>query len=431
MTTVVIGEMLNRNGWSHPTDASFAGMWHVSVRQPMAMRQRTGDQQQFRQFSQQPLLPSLILQAIKAIPIDWQIFGPRELMSSRKSTKVVIEADLEVVEIADNLQTTILSDKRDDPRPSADSVASFPLIEPYVVVNSRGLPRHASSPALGSGQLYGSDNTSTSGLPPLSGADGVSRRNRDHLVPLSRRQQSNASDVVSTARDSSTHDTAEFLSSDVDWYGNSSLHQIFARSPVDLATLSALLQAHPHLARLQNQFGRLPLHYALDRSRVNEAGVRMLLAAFPAAAAVRDHQGQTPYDLALRWQHSRSMLRVLLESCPDIDKDAFMRMKYGPLGSLAVWASSLAGKKSEEDDNAAVAEAAAPIAPDASACSSLPSIYPPTNDVTQSCQTQSHSIFTDYGSREHTPRAMARAARASPRPCIASDDDRVVTFTAE
>lgn len=258
------------------------------------------------------------------------------------------------------------------------------------------------------------------------------RRIREHQLPLTRRQQSNASDAASTARDSSAHDAADFVSSEVDWYGNSSLHQIFARSPVDLATLSALLQAHPQLARLQNQFGRLPLHYALDRSRVSEAGVRMLLAAFPAAAAVRDHQGQTPYDLALRWQHSRSMLRLLLESCPDIDKEAFMRMKYGPLGTLAVWASSLGGKKGDDDGDAAIAEDAALIARDA-ACATLPPISS-ASDLTQSCQTQSHSIFTDCGSSEHTPRAVASAARstaASPRPSGASDDDRVVTFTAE
>lgn len=345
-----------------------------------------------------------------------------------------METDLEVVEIADSLQSVAALDKPDDPRPSADSVASFPLIEPSAAVNSRGLARHASSPALGSGQLHSSDRSGASVLPPLSGADGGLRRNREHQLPLSRRQQSNASDSASTARDSSAHDAADFVSPpEVDWYGNSSLHQIFARSPVDLATLSALLQAHPQLARLQNQFGRLPLHYALDRSRVSEAGVRMLLAAFPAAAAVRDHQGETPYDLALRWQHSRSMLRLLLESCPDIDKDAFMRMKYGPLGSLAVWASSFGAKKGDDEDDAAVAEEAALIARDA-ACSSLPPISASAIDATQSCQTQSHSIFTDCGSREHTPRAVASAARsatASPRPCVASDDDRVVTFTAE
>eukprot|EP01033_Poteriospumella_lacustris_P013258 gene13258-9499_t len=355
-------------------------------------------------------------------------------MSSRKSTRVVVETDLEVVEIADGSQS-VASHERDDPRPSADSVASFPLIEPSVAVNSRGLARHASSPALGSGQLHSSDRPSAPVLPPLSGADGAQRRNREHQLPLSRRQQSNASDSASTARDSSALDAADFASSsEVDWYGNSSLHQIFARSPVDLATLSALLQAHPQLARLQNQFGRLPLHYALDRSRVSEAGVRMLLAAFPAAAAVRDHQGETPYDLALRWQHSRSMLRLLLESCPDIDRDAFVRMRYGPLGSLAVWASSFGAKKGDDEDDAAVAEEAALIARDA-ACCSLPSISPCANDATQSCQTQSHSIFTDCGSREHTPRAAvasaARSAAASPRPCVASDDDRVVTFTAE
>jgi hypothetical protein len=162
-------------------------------------------------------------------------------------------------------------------------------------------------------------------------------------------------EILSSTRDSSAQDVLSKPDpSEIDWYGNTVLHQIFARMPLDTAQLytqlDSVLKQQPQLARLQNQFGRLPLHYALDRSRVHEAGVRLLVAAYPEAVAVCDTQGHSPYTIAVRWQHSRSILKLLLEACPEVDPDALLRLKYGPLGSLAVWASGLTSSAAEKDD---------------------------------------------------------------------------------
>eukprot|EP01039_Chlorochromonas_danica_P006258 gene6258-6899_t len=136
---------------------------------------------------------------------------------------------------------------------------------------------------------------------------------------------------------------AEDREAELDWYGNSALHHLFATNDVDLVTLRRLLARNPELARSRNQFGRLPLHYALDRIRVHLPGLRLLLAAHPEGVSQADLEGKTPYDLAVKWCHGDEIKRLLLQIAPSLDPRTRLRLRYGPLASLAIWASSSLG----------------------------------------------------------------------------------------
>ena len=41
-----------------------------------------------------------------------------------------------------------------------------------------------------------------------------------------------------------------------------------------------------------------------------------------------DNQGQSPYDLAVAWGHPKSLLKIMLLSCPSVDRDAFLKVIY-------------------------------------------------------------------------------------------------------
>lgn len=128
---------------------------------------------------------------------------------------------------------------------------------------------------------------------------------------------------------------------DVDWYGNTSLHHAFATHAVDISKVKQILEQHPHCASERNQFGRIPLHYALDRIKVNLEGLHILLRAYPEGVTVCDIDNQTPYDIARTWKHSAVIKRLLLQLAPSLDKNAYLRLTYGPLASIAIWASSV------------------------------------------------------------------------------------------
>lgn len=150
---------------------------------------------------------------------------------------------------------------------------------------------------------------------------------------------------------------AEGREAELDWYGNSALHHLFATNDVDIVTLRRLLARHPELAQSRNQFGRLPLHYALDRIRVNLPGLRLLLAAYPEGVSQADLEGKTPYDLAVKWCHGDEIKRLLLQIAPSLDPRTRLRLRYGPLASLAIWATSSLGntqtdshRRSQDDE---------------------------------------------------------------------------------
>jgi hypothetical protein len=137
------------------------------------------------------------------------------------------------------------------------------------------------------------------------------------------------------------------LSSRRDWYGNTCLHQLFATYEVNFKLVQKVIEEFPNFISCQNQFGKLPLHYAVDRSKVNIKGLELLLLYYPLGAEIRDNEGQSPYDIARKWDHSRTVLLSLLNACPGLDRDGYLKLKYGPLGSLAVWAASFSGKSGQ------------------------------------------------------------------------------------
>jgi hypothetical protein len=154
------------------------------------------------------------------------------------------------------------------------------------------------------------------------------------------------------------------LSSQKDWYGNTCLHQLFATYEVNFKLVQKVIEEFPSFISCQNQFGKLPLHYAVDRSKVNMKGVELLLLYYPQGAEVRDNEGLSPYDIAKKWDHSRVVLLSLLNGCPSLDYDGYLKLKYGPLGSLAVWAASFSGKKGRPYNSVVVQTSDIPIADD-------------------------------------------------------------------
>ncbi len=124
---------------------------------------------------------------------------------------------------------------------------------------------------------------------------------------------------------------------DLDLFGNTPLHQCFASNEIVLTSIMTILNSHPEQARAQNQFERIPLHYALDRIRVNVDGIRLLLFHYPEGVGVKDSDGLTPYDVAVRWEHSNIIKKMILDIDSSLDIVTFMKLKYGPISNLLVW----------------------------------------------------------------------------------------------
>lgn len=205
--------------------------------------------------------------------LDEQFRAPHYLRMRRKSSRVFVEEDLQVLEIVENTEALDL----DRPDSSNGSAAYHALIAP---------------------------------MPSLSTLPSVSQRY------IQQRDISFNTDQVSTKTNSARVSSSSLP---VDWYGNSTLHQAFARLPFNLEEVRNIIIQSPHFVKQKNQFGRLPLHYALDRSKVSEPALRMLLQRYPEAVAQPDVNGDRPYDVAVRWQHNRTIMWLLLESCPAAD----------------------------------------------------------------------------------------------------------------
>ncbi|RYH05304.1 ankyrin repeat domain-containing protein [archaeon] len=126
---------------------------------------------------------------------------------------------------------------------------------------------------------------------------------------------------------------------DIDWYGNTTLHHAFATNNVNLIQVKLILSEFPSFASYRNQFGRIPLHYALDRIKVCVPALRTLLKYYPEGLTVADVDNMTPYDLAVKWKHSNAIMLLLLKRAPSLDMDKYLRLKYGPLANIAIWAN--------------------------------------------------------------------------------------------
>lgn len=121
---------------------------------------------------------------------------------------------------------------------------------------------------------------------------------------------------------------------DTDWYGNIALHHAVAYDQPDIGKMRELLRTHKDGARTRNQFGRIPLHYAVDRCSPCVEAIRLLLEAYPEGAAEESNHHVTPYDIALHWNHSPRILRMMLSACPHIDRGRLLRLRYGPLARI-------------------------------------------------------------------------------------------------
>lgn len=122
--------------------------------------------------------------------------------------------------------------------------------------------------------------------------------------------------------------------SDLDWFGNTALHHCFANNEVVMPSVCKVLESYPDYASIRNQFGRIPLHYALDRIRVNYQGVKKLIEVYPQGVSEQDNDGKTPYDVAMRWKHSRAIMKLLLDAEPALDKEMYFKIRYGFLADM-------------------------------------------------------------------------------------------------
>lgn len=136
------------------------------------------------------------------------------------------------------------------------------------------------------------------------------------------------------------NDLADVEISDLDWFGNTTLHHCFANNEIVMPSVCKVLEKFPEYALVKNQFGRIPLHYALDRIKVNINGVKKLIEAHPDGVRERDNDGKTPYDIAIKWKHSREILKLLLDVDPKLDKAMHFKLRYGLLASFYNWVTS-------------------------------------------------------------------------------------------
>ena len=140
------------------------------------------------------------------------------------------------------------------------------------------------------------------------------------------------------------------LTDEIDWLGNSCLHNLFANYEIDIYLLRKLIIDYPHLPLVPNKLGRIPLHYAVDRGKVNIAALEVLINAYPEGIALKDSENMSPYDIVKKWDHNKTIHWLLLSKMPEIDQEKYLKLKYGPLGSLAVWANASRGAKPGTDN---------------------------------------------------------------------------------
>jgi ankyrin repeat protein len=131
--------------------------------------------------------------------------------------------------------------------------------------------------------------------------------------------------------------TANVADSDLDWFGNTTLHHCFANNEIIMPSVCKVLSKFPEYALVRNQFGRIPLHYALDRIKVNVDGVKKLIDAYPEGVHERDNDGKTPYDVAVKWKHSKEIKKLLLDVDPSLDRAAYFKIRYGVVAVLYNW----------------------------------------------------------------------------------------------
>lgn len=124
---------------------------------------------------------------------------------------------------------------------------------------------------------------------------------------------------------------------DLDWFGNTTLHHCFANNEIIMPSVCKVLERFPEYALVRNQFGRIPLHYALDRIKVNIEGVKKLIEIYPEGVRERDNDNKTPYDIAVKWKHSKAIKKLLLDVDPSLDRQTYFKIQYGVLAVFYNW----------------------------------------------------------------------------------------------
>lgn len=135
----------------------------------------------------------------------------------------------------------------------------------------------------------------------------------------------------------SSEGATRISSADLDWFGNTALHHCFANGEIILSSVLEVLGKFPEYAQVKNQFGRIPLHYALDRLLVNTDAVKKLIQIYPEGVRERDNDNKTPYDVAVKWKHSNTVKKLLLDVDPSLDRAAYFKMQYGILAVMYNW----------------------------------------------------------------------------------------------
>lgn len=108
---------------------------------------------------------------------------------------------------------------------------------------------------------------------------------------------------------------------DSDWYGNTRIHRLVGNghpTRPDIPSLIALLGANPSAAPIANQFNRIPLHCALDRCKADFEAVQILCQKNLEGVIHRDHENNSPFDLAIKWKHSKEVMRLLIKNSPAV-----------------------------------------------------------------------------------------------------------------
>lgn len=211
-------------------------------------------------------------------------------------------------------------------------------------------------------------------------------------------------------------DRFELVNNEIDWLGNNCIHNLIARSEIDIQVLKMMISEYSHFLSASNLAGRIPLHYAVDRSRVNTEALQILLDAYPEGMNHKDNENMTPYELILKWEHPKPIHWMFLSRMPSLDQEQYLKLKYGPFGSLAVWVSTpskktkesgeefdLAGDENENEDNES------------------------EDDEPETQLEYEHTGHTTQASQQQNLSEI-RPEEYDPTPIGNDDDDRVVAF---
>lgn len=136
----------------------------------------------------------------------------------------------------------------------------------------------------------------------------------------------------------------------LDWYGNLPLHHQMSKKKINITYIRLIIGSYPNSVSQQNQFGRIPLHYVVDKSSVGvnlTPLVSLLLYQYPEGANIQDHEGITPYNLAVKWGHSKSVLKLLLNVYPEQDYEMYLMLIWGyHLYTVFKWTTKLLSRLS-------------------------------------------------------------------------------------